>query len=163
MGDGAAMPAATARGVAISPGPTLAQAALPSAVTVVQPSPPAGPLILRQGVLMPPALGLKYGEDSKYLGFFPAQVWNYMQENGANLATEAAQVRCVTMALGGTAVECMVSLHNNEAPEIQSFDRFMMALCKQFKDPLAQRKVRTCIKTINQGHRRVAVYPSRVL
>lgn len=90
---------------------------------------------------MPPALGLKYGEDSKYLGFFPAQIWNYMQENGANLATEAAQVRYVTMALGGTAVECMVSLHNDEAMELQNFDRFMMALCKQFKDPLAQRKV----------------------
>lgn len=55
----------------------------------------------------------------------------------ADLATEAARVRCMTMALKSTRVEWMVSLHNDNAPEFQNFDQFMKTLQKWFKDPLA--------------------------
>lgn len=34
----------------------------------------------------------------------------------------------------------------------------MMALCKQIKDPLTQRKAQTHVKNINQGCRGLAVY-----
>lgn len=41
-----------------------------------------------------------------------------MQEYGTDLGTEAAQVRCVTMAPEGTAAEWMVSLHNDDTSEL---------------------------------------------
>lgn len=63
-----------------------------------------------------------------------------MQEDRVDLASEAAEVWCVTMALEGTTAEWMVSLHNDNVSELQSFHRLLMALCKWFKDPLAQRK-----------------------
>lgn len=69
-------------------------------------------------------------------------MWNYMQEYKADLSTKAAWVRCTTMTLEGNAVEWMVSLHNDDAPELRSFDWFMMALCKRFEDPLAQPSTR---------------------
>lgn len=66
---------------------------------------PAWAALPRQEAPRPPALGLKYGKGPKQLGFFLAQMWNYIQEYGADLATKAVWIRCVTTALDGTAAE----------------------------------------------------------
>lgn len=58
---------------------------------------------------------MKFGEDTKALGFFLAQVWNYMQEYRGELGSETAKVRCVTMVLEGATAEWMVSLHSDNA------------------------------------------------
>lgn len=105
-----------------------------------------------------PTLGVKFDRDLQQPGFILAQVWIYMQDNGPKIATEAGKVRCVTTALEGAVVWWMVTLHNDDAPELRNFNRFMVALCKRFKDPLADCKAREHIKTINQGHRGVAEY-----
>lgn len=52
------------------------------------------------------------------LGFFLPQIWNYMQEYEGELGSETAKVRCVTVALEGAAAKWMVSLHNNNAPQL---------------------------------------------
>lgn len=56
-----------------------------------------------------PALGLKYAGEPKQLRFFLTQVWNYVQEYRADMATKVAQVWCMTMVLEATAAEWMVS------------------------------------------------------
>lgn len=43
----------------------------------------------------------------------------------------------------------MVSLHNDDASQLRNYD-FMAALCQQFKDPLAECKTWTWMKTITQ-------------
>lgn len=67
-------------------------------------------------------------------------------------------MRSVTLVLEGATARWMVTLHNMNAPELRNFDQFMTALCRQFKDPLADSKARDCIKTMCQGLRVVAEY-----
>lgn len=82
-----------------------------------------------------------------------------MREYGPEITTESGKVRCVTMALGPRAVaQCMLALHNDDAPELRNFNQFMAVLCKRFEDPLADGKARDRIKTISQGRRGVAEY-----
>lgn len=100
---------------------------------------------------------MKFGGDSKLPGFFLAQVWNYMQEYGGDMGSEASKVRCVAMALKGATAEWMVSLHNDNASQLQNYNQFIAALCSWFKDPLAERKARTQMKTITQVSSRL--YP----
>lgn len=71
-------------------------------LAAVVPGPPvAGAAPQRCQVPKVPPLGVKFRGDPKMLGFFLAQVWNYMQEYGAKLGSETAKVRCITMALKG--------------------------------------------------------------
>uniref|UniRef100_A0A8C6VH31 Uncharacterized protein n=1 Tax=Naja naja TaxID=35670 RepID=A0A8C6VH31_NAJNA len=99
---------------------------------------------------MPP-LEVKYGEDPRELGFFLALVWNHMEEYGKDFSSEAAKVRCVTKALEGMASKWMVTLHNDNAPQLMNYDLFMAALHARFEGPLAERRARIWMKTINQG------------
>uniref|UniRef100_A0A8C6XGC2 Retrotransposon gag domain-containing protein n=1 Tax=Naja naja TaxID=35670 RepID=A0A8C6XGC2_NAJNA len=105
-----------------------------------------------------PLLEVKYGGDPKELGFFLAQVWNHMEEYGEDFSSEAAKVRCLTRALEGTAAKWMVTLHNDNDPLLMNYDLFTTALWARFEDPLAERKARIRMKTINQGRRSVAEY-----
>lgn len=75
-----------------------------------------------------PALGVMYGRDPKQLGFFLAQVWTYMPGYGPDITTKGTKVWGVTMALEGTAANWMVTLHNDNALELDNFDHFMAAL-----------------------------------
>lgn len=66
-----------------------------------------------------------------------------MQEYGPDLPTKEAEVWCVTIVLEETAVEWMVTFHNDEALELQSFDPFMLALQKRFEEAFTDCKTRT--------------------
>uniref|UniRef100_A0A8C5SLW0 DUF4939 domain-containing protein n=1 Tax=Laticauda laticaudata TaxID=8630 RepID=A0A8C5SLW0_LATLA len=65
--------------------------------------------------------------DPKNLGIFLAQVWSYMEEYREDFPSEAAKVRGVTRALEGTAAEWMVTLHNDNAPQLMNYNLFMTA------------------------------------
>lgn len=52
----------------------------------------------------------------------------------------------------------MVTLHKANEKELRNFYCFMTGLHQRFEDPLAERKVRDCIKTMCQGCRVVAEY-----
>lgn len=52
----------------------------------------------------------------------------------------------------------MVTLHNANAPELQKFHWFMMALHRHFEEPLADLKVHNPIRIMKQGCRLVAEY-----
>lgn len=62
------------------------------------------------------------------------------------------------MVLEGTTGKWIVTLHNDDVPELWRFDHFMGALQKHFQDLLADCKARTRIRTINQGHHSIAAY-----
>lgn len=74
-----------------------------------------------------------------------------MQEYGLNIPTKGANVQCVTMTLEDTIAEWMVTVHNNDVPDLGNCDHFMTALWKRFEDRLADCKIRMRIKTISQG------------
>lgn len=44
-----------------------------------------------------------------------------MQQYKADIVTEGAKMRVVTLALEGTTVNWMVTLHNDDAPELCNF------------------------------------------
>lgn len=100
------------------------QAVPPAAVAAAQVPPPAGVALQRHSVSKAPALGVIYEGDSEQLGFFLAQIWNYIQEYGTEVGMEKARVRHVTMVLEGTAAEWMVSLHNDNAPQLWDYSHF---------------------------------------
>ncbi|XP_013929468.1 PREDICTED: neuralized-like protein 4 [Thamnophis sirtalis] len=103
-----------------------------------------------------PSLGVKFDGNLKKMGFFVAHVITYMQEYGCDFQNRA-RVRVITLAMEGAA-RWMVTLQDADAPELQDFDWFMIALRQWFKDSLADRKARDHIKVVKQGHQPVAEY-----
>lgn len=53
----------------------------------------------------------------------------------------------------------MVSLHNDDAPQLWNYGHFMAALLQWFEDPLVEHKAWTQMKTITQGQPLMATYP----
>lgn len=51
-----------------------------------------------------------------------------MQENGPEITMEGGKVRCVIMVLEGAMAQWMVSLHNDDAPELRNSYRFIVVL-----------------------------------
>uniref|UniRef100_A0A8C6XI66 DUF4939 domain-containing protein n=1 Tax=Naja naja TaxID=35670 RepID=A0A8C6XI66_NAJNA len=101
--------------------------------------PPVGGAIARRcRTPKVPLLEVKYGGDPKELGFFLPQVWSHMEEYGEDFSSEAAKVRCVTRALEGTAAKWMVTLHNDNAPQLMNYDLFMTALRARFDSVACQ-------------------------
>lgn len=111
----------------LAPAQAPAPAPQPVAAPAVQPAALAWAAPPRRRNCKPPALGVKFKGDPKQLGFFPAQLWTYMQEFEPDLLTKGTKVQCVTMALLGTIVEWMVTLHNDTL-ELRNFEHFMTAL-----------------------------------
>uniref|UniRef100_A0A8C5SGU8 Uncharacterized protein n=1 Tax=Laticauda laticaudata TaxID=8630 RepID=A0A8C5SGU8_LATLA len=120
--------------------------------------PAGGAIARRHRTPKVPLLEVKYGGDPKELGFFLAQIWSHMKEYGENFSLEAAKVKCVTRALEETAAKWMVTLHNDNAPQLMNYDLFMTALHTRFEDPLAEHKTRIRMKTINQWRRSLACH-----
>uniref|UniRef100_A0A670ZE00 DUF4939 domain-containing protein n=1 Tax=Pseudonaja textilis TaxID=8673 RepID=A0A670ZE00_PSETE len=142
--------ASSARGSWAAPTP-LAQPT-PAQQPAATPGAPVGSVIPgRRRALNLPPLEVKFGGNPKDLGFFLAQVWSYMEEYEGEFTSEAAKVRCVTRALEGIAAEWMVTLYNDNSPQLQNLNVFMTALRRRFEDLLAERKARIRMKTINQG------------
>lgn len=110
--------------------------AAPAPGEVAQHGPPAGLAPARRRSHKTPK-NLKSDTDPEQLGFLQPQVWTYMQEYGQETATEGSKVKCVTMTLEEATARWMVTLHNDNAPELRNFNHFMTALRKHFKDPLA--------------------------
>ncbi|KAK9407417.1 Retrotransposon-derived protein PEG10 [Crotalus adamanteus] len=92
------------------------------------------------------------------LGYFLTQVWNYLKRYGGRHPDDSLRVNAISMNLEGDAMEWLVSLFDEVAPELHDVDPFMQELQNPFEDPTETRKADAKIRTIRQGKRTVAEY-----
>lgn len=129
---------------------------IPAPLVLVVPSARVAPATREE--YQPPWLGVKFNRETKQLGFFLTQVWDFMEEYGLDLPSNQARVCYVTRALEGEAADWVMTLRDNDAEELHNFSFFMMALRQWFKDPLADWRARTRIRTIKQRRHSIVAY-----
>lgn len=128
--DGRASPTATTAGVSASP-------ATATAVWLAQRGAgrrsPRGIVPAERWSQKIPPIQVKFDGKLQQLGFFLTHVLTFMQEYGPDLPTEGAQIKCITLPLEGAAVCWMITLHNENAPNLRNFNCFMGALHQCFE------------------------------
>ncbi|KAK9399584.1 hypothetical protein NXF25_012603, partial [Crotalus adamanteus] len=80
------------------------------------------------------------------LAYFLTQVSNYLEKYGDRYPNDESKVNVISANLAGDAVERLVLLYDEAAPELHDVDAFMQELWNQFDDPAKARKADARIK-----------------
>uniref|UniRef100_A0A8C5SPH8 DUF4939 domain-containing protein n=1 Tax=Laticauda laticaudata TaxID=8630 RepID=A0A8C5SPH8_LATLA len=92
---------------------------------------------------------VKFNGDLARLSAFSIHVWLFMARHASLLSNNEAMVYCVVRALEGEAADWAVTLYAEGPPELRHYEAFMAALRQHFRDPLADRKAKIKLQTIN--------------
>uniref|UniRef100_A0ACB8F3J6 Uncharacterized protein n=1 Tax=Sphaerodactylus townsendi TaxID=933632 RepID=A0ACB8F3J6_9SAUR len=88
---------------------------------------------------------IEFNGDPNDLAFFLIQVSSYLEIHGDDFRSDRDRVFEIGTRLGGEAANWLISLVEEDAPEIHDLEQFLLALRHRFEDPLVEEKAQAAV------------------